>query len=59
MDLETLQNMLTVHDELERDLRTLKHELATACADYGRSKGLFGFGVNHLRVRLVALREMV
>lgn len=46
-------------DSLERQARKLRHELATEVADYGRSIGVYGFNIDHFRVRLNAMLEMV
>lgn len=44
--------MLRKYDRMRNDLRVLEHELAKACADYGRSQGIWGFTRDHLRLQL-------
>lgn len=44
--------LLRRYDKLRHELRTLEHELAKACADYGRAQGIWGFNHNHLRMQL-------
>lgn len=44
--------MLRKYDRMRNDLRVLEHELAKACADYGRSQGIWGFTRDHLRMQL-------
>ena len=44
--------MLRKYDRMRNDLRVLEHELAKACADYGRSQGIWGFTRGHLRMQL-------
>jgi hypothetical protein len=43
---------LRKYDKMRQELRTLEHELAKACADYGRTQGLWGFNKDHLRMQL-------
>lgn len=45
-------------DRMEREAKRLRHEVAKETADYGRSIGLYGFNVDHLRVRLNMMLEM-
>ena len=44
--------LLARYDALRLELRTLEHDLAKACADYGRSQGIWGFTRDHLRMQL-------
>jgi hypothetical protein len=44
--------LLRKYDKLRHELRTLEHDLAKACADYGRTQGLWGFNKDHLRMQL-------
>ena len=44
--------LLRKYDKLKAELRTLEHDLAKACADYGRSQGVWGFNRDHLRMQL-------
>lgn len=44
--------LLRKRDKLKRELMVLEHELAKACADYGKSQGIWGFNHNHLRMQL-------
>jgi hypothetical protein len=44
--------LLRKYDKMRHELRTLEHDLAKACADYGRSEGLWGFNKDHLRMQL-------
>ena len=44
--------LLRKYDKLRAELRTVEHELAKACADYGRTQGLWGFSASHLRMQL-------
>ena len=44
--------LLRKYDKLRAELRAVEHELAKACADYGRSQGLWGFSASHLRMQL-------
>lgn len=44
--------LLRKYDKLRAELRATEHELAKACADYGRTQGLWGFSASHLRMQL-------
>jgi hypothetical protein len=44
--------LLRRYDKMRQELRTLEHDLAKACADYGRSQGIWGFNRDHLRMQL-------
>ena len=44
--------LLRKYDKLRAELRTVEHELAKACADYGRTQGVWGFNRDHLRMQL-------
>jgi len=44
--------LLARYDALRLELRTLEHTLAKACADYGKSQGIWGFNKDHLRMQL-------
>lgn len=44
--------LLRKYDKLRAEMRTLEHDLAKACADYGRSIGVYGYRADHLRMQL-------
>jgi hypothetical protein len=44
--------LLRKYDKMRAELRTLEHELAKACAEYGKSQGIWGFTRDHLRMQL-------
>jgi hypothetical protein len=44
--------LLRKYDKMRHELRTLEHDLAKACADYGRTQGLWGFNKDHLRMQI-------
>jgi hypothetical protein len=44
--------LLRKYDKMRVELRTLEHELAKACAEYGKSQGIWGFTRDHLRLQL-------
>jgi len=44
--------LLRRYDKVRHELRLLEHNLAKACADYGRSQGVWGFNKDHLRMQL-------
>lgn len=44
--------MLRKYDRMRNALRVLEHELGKACAEYGRSQGIWGFTRDHLRMQL-------
>lgn len=44
--------MLEAYDKLRSDLRKLEHELNRACADYGRSIGVWGYSRDHMRMQI-------
>ena len=44
--------LLRKYDKMRAELRTLEHELAKACAEYGKSIGVWGFHRDHLRLQL-------
>lgn len=44
--------LLRRYDKMRQELRTLEHDLAKACADYGRTQGVWGFNKDHLRMQL-------
>ncbi len=45
-------SLLRKYDKLRHELRAVEHELAKACADYGRTQGVWGFNRDHLRMQL-------
>ena len=49
--------MLRRYDKLRTELRILEHDLARACADYGRSIGVYGLSKDHLRIQLMREQE--
>ena len=44
--------MLRKYDKQRHELRLLEIELNKACADYGRTQGLWGFNKDHMRMQL-------
>lgn len=44
--------LLRKYDKLRHELRAIEAELAKACADYGRTQGVWGFNRDHLRMQL-------
>ncbi len=44
--------LLREYDELRARMRVLERELGKACAEYGRSIGVWGFNRDHLRIQL-------
>jgi hypothetical protein len=44
--------LLRKYDKMRQELRTLEHDLSKACADYGRTQGLWGFNKDHLRMQI-------
>ena len=44
--------LLREYDELRARMRVLERELGRACAEYGRSVGVWGFSKDHLRIQL-------
>ena len=44
--------LLREYDELRARMRVLERELGKACAEYGRSIGVWGFSKDHLRIQL-------
>lgn len=44
--------LLRKYDKMRHELRAIEAELAKACADYGRSQGVWGFNRDHLRMQL-------
>ena len=44
--------LLRKYDKMRAELRAVEAELAKACADYGRSQGVWGFNRDHLRMQL-------
>lgn len=44
--------MLRKYDRMRNDLRVLERELNKACADYGRSIGVWGYTRDHLRMQI-------
>lgn len=44
--------MLRKYDRMRNELRVLEHELSKACAEYGRTQGIWGFTRDHLRMQL-------
>lgn len=44
--------MLRKYDRMRNDLRVLERELNKACADYGRTQGIWGFTRDHLRMQI-------
>ena len=49
--------LLPRYDKLRTELRVLEHDLATACADYGRTIGVWGLSKDHLRIQLMREQE--
>lgn len=45
-------DLLARYDALRAELRTVERDLGRACADYGRSIGVWGFSKDHLRMQL-------
>jgi len=44
--------LLRRYDKLRTEMRGMEHDVNRACADYGRSIGVWGFRPDHLRMRL-------
>lgn len=44
--------LLRKYDKMRHELRLLEHDLAKACADYGRSQGVWGYTKDHLRMQI-------
>ena len=44
--------LLRRYDKMRHELRLLEQDLAKACADYGRSQGIWGYTHNHLRMQI-------
>lgn len=44
--------LLRKYDKMRHELRAIEAELNKACADYGRSQGVWGFNRDHLRMQL-------
>lgn len=44
--------LLREYDELRARMRVLERELGRACAEYGRSIGVWGLTRDHLRIQL-------
>lgn len=44
--------MLRKYDRMRNDLRVLERELNKACADYGRTIGVWGYTRDHLRMQI-------
>ena len=44
--------LLRRYDKMRHEMRALEHELARACADYGRTIGIWGYTRDHLRMQL-------
>lgn len=44
--------LLRRYDKLRTEMRVLEHDLAKACADYGRTIGVWGFTKDHLRIQV-------
>ncbi len=44
--------LLRKYDKMRHELRAIEAELAKACADYGRTQGVWGFNRDHLRMQL-------
>jgi len=44
--------LLRKYDKMRHELRTLEHDLAKACTDYGRAQGIWGFNRDHLRMQI-------
>lgn len=44
--------LLRKYDKMRAELRLLEHDLAKACADYGRSQGVWGYTRDHLRMQI-------
>lgn len=49
--------LLRRYDKLRTELRVLEHDLAIACADYGRTIGVWGLSKDHLRIQLMREQE--
>ena len=52
MTKREVATLLRRYDKLRLELRTLEHDLAKGCADYGRTQGLWGFNKDHLRMQI-------
>jgi len=52
MQKNEVAQMLRQYDAMRAELRTLERALGKACTDYGRSKGIWGFTRDHLRLEL-------
>lgn len=44
--------LLRKYDKLRTQLLQLEHEAAKACADYGRTIGVWGYRLDHMRMEL-------
>lgn len=44
--------LLKRYDKMRHELRLLEHDLAKACADYGRTLGVWGYTKDHLRMQI-------
>ena len=49
--------LLRRHDRLQAELRALTPALNKACADYGRSIGLWGYRPDHLRMDMARAEQ--
>lgn len=52
MSKKEVAAMLRKYDRMRSEMRVLERELNKACADYGRSIGIWGFTKDHLRMQL-------
>jgi hypothetical protein len=52
MTKREVATLLRRYDKMRQELRTLEHELAKACTDYGRAQGIWGFNRDHLRMQI-------
>lgn len=45
-------DLLARYDAMRAELRTLERDLGKACAEYGRTIGVWGYSRDHLRMQL-------
>lgn len=49
---EEAATLLRKYDAMRLEFKYIEHELARACADYGRSIGIWGMNRDHLRMQI-------
>lgn len=54
MERSELIEKLHRYDMMRKEMLALERELARECANYGRSKGIWGFRIDHLRLEAQA-----